>query len=235
MKIGVFDSGVGGQSMASAIKKSLPDHEIVVYEDKEHLPYGSRSPREILGFVTSIFEKMIGEGCEVIVVACNTVTTTLIGDLRERFNIPLIAVEPMIKPAASLTKSKAIAVCATPTTIASQRYRQLKNEYANDIKVLEPDCSDWAYMIESRQIDHEKIARRIKGVLVDGADVIVLACTHYHWIEDDIKKLVANKAIVIQPEEAIIRQLKRVIEQLPELFAAVLIVREHVKTGASSR
>ena len=214
MKIGVFDSGVGGLSVANTIKKALPEHEVLLREDKKHVPYGTRQPAEILGFVTPIFQSMLDDGCQVIVVACNTVSTTLINELRQRFTIPLIAVEPMIKPAAELTKSGVIAVCATPTTLASPRYAWLKSTYAADITVLEPDCSDWAAMIENQQIDRQKIADHINETLKAGADVIVLACTHYHWIEEEIVSVAAGQAKVIQPEQAIISQLKRVLGRL---------------------
>lgn len=214
MKIGVFDSGVGGLSVANAIHEALPEHEVVLREDKDHVPYGTRQPDEILGFVTPIFQELVDQGCQVIVVACNTVSTTLIGELRERFSIPLIAVEPMVKPAADATSSKIVAVCATPTTLASARYAELKATYASGIKVLEPDCSDWAYMIENKTVDRQKIADRINEVLDAGADVIVLGCTHYHWIEEEIRELAAGRAQVIQPEQAIIKQLNAVLEQL---------------------
>lgn len=214
MKIGVFDSGVGGLSMANAIKAALPDIEIVLKQDKEHVPYGLRQPAEILELVTPIFQQMVDEGCRVIVVACNTVTTTLIDELRERFDVPLVAVEPMVKPAVGLTKTEVIAVCATPTTLASPRYAELKRQFARGLTVLEPDCGDWPAMIEHKQIDEDHVAERINGVLAQNADVIVLACTHYHWIEDEIKELAAGRAQVIQPEQAIIGRLKRVLAQL---------------------
>lgn len=215
MKIGVFDSGVGGLSVAQAIQKALPDYEILLREDKARVPYGNRAADEILGFVTPIFESMVNDGCRVIVVACNTVTTLLISHLRELFDVPLVAIEPMVKPAVEKTKSGVIAVCATPATLSSQRYNRLKQEYAGNVKVLEPDCGDWAVMIETRDNDHRKIHQRVKDVMDAGADVIVLACTHYHWIEDEIKLLAKNRAVVLQPEAAIIKQLKRVIERLP--------------------
>lgn len=214
MKIGVFDSGVGGLSVANAIQAELPDLEIVLREDREHVPYGLRTPEEIFGFVLPIFQELVNEGCQVIVVACNTVTTTLIGELRSRFTVPLVAIEPMVKPAAELTKSGIIAVCATPTTLASPRYAQLKSEFAADITVLEPDCSDWSFMIEDIGIEDDKVGARIAEVLDADADVIVLACTHYHWIESKIKQLAEGRAEVLQPEKAVIEQLKRVLEQL---------------------
>lgn len=213
-KIGVFDSGVGGQSVANAIKKAMPDLEIIVREDKEHVPYGSRQPQEILNFIVPIFQSMIDEGCQVIVVACNTVTTTLIDKIRQKFNVPFVAIEPMVKPAAEQTKSKVIAVCATPATLKSQRYKWLKNEYAKAINVLEPDCSDWAQMVQHNTFERHKIDKAISEVLDNGADVIVLACTHYHWIEDEINSLVNGRAKVIQPEEPTIKELKRVLARL---------------------
>lgn len=214
MKIGVFDSGVGGQSVATAIQQALLQHEIILREDKKHVPYGSRLPQEILSFVVPIFQSMIDEGCRVIVVACNTVSVTLISVLRQQLQVPLVAIEPMIKPASKLTKSGVIAVCATPTTLASMRYAWLKEQYADNITVLEPDCSDWSLMIENQTVDEQKIAARIVETLNAGADVIVLACTHYHWIEEEIKDIALGRAAVLQPEQAIINQLKRVLARL---------------------
>lgn len=213
MKIGVFDSGVGGLSVANAIKAELPNDEIILREDKEHVPYGKRQPAELLRLVTPIFQELVDGGCQVIVVACNTVTTTIIKDLRTKSSVPLVAVEPMVKPAAAMTKSKIIAVCATPATLASPRYAELKRDYAQHVKVLQPDCSDWASMIEADQVDQQAIDERIGEVLDAGADVIVLACTHYHWIEAEVRKLAAGRAEVIQPEQALIEQLKRELAQ----------------------
>jgi glutamate racemase len=214
MKIGVFDSGVGGQSVVNAIKKELPELEIIYKEDKAHVPYGSRHIEEIYGFVKPIFQEFINEGCQVIVIACNTVTTNLISRLRTDFALPMVGMEPMVKPAAEQTKSKIIAICATPRTLASERYKWLKDTYAKGIKVLEPDCSDWALMIEADTLDREKVAKRIEEVIERGADQIVLGCTHYHWIEEVIKEITAGRANVIQPEAPVIAQLKRVLAEL---------------------
>lgn len=215
MKIGVFDSGVGGQSVVNAIRKELPELEVIYAEDKENVPYGKKTPEQLYKLVLPILQGLENQGCQVIVVACNTVSTTLISKLRDKIAIPFIAMEPMVKPAAELTKSNTVAICATPATLTSKRYKWLKQTYAKDITVLEPDCSDWAYMIESNQLDHQKIRDRISSVCEQGADVIVLGCTHYHWIEEDIQKVADNyDAKVIQPEGPVIRRLKRVLEQL---------------------
>lgn len=215
MKIGVFDSGIGGLSVAQAIEKALPSHEVIFTNDKAHMPYGTKSPAELLGLVEPILQKLAEDGCKVIVVACNTVSTTIINDLRQKLAVPLIAIEPMVKPAAEQTKTGVIAVCATPTTLASARYAYLKAQYAKHVKVLEPDCSDWAYMIEKNQIDEQKIKVRIEEALTQGADVIVLGCTHYHWIEQLVKRLAKGQAEVIQPEQAVVGRLMAVMQQLP--------------------
>lgn len=214
LKVGVFDSGVGGLSVVNAIKKALPELEVIYKEDKEHVPYGTRDVEQIHGFVKPIFQQFIDDGCQVIVVACNTVTTNLISVLREEFSVPMVGMEPMVKPAASASKTRVICVCATPKTLSSKRYGWLKRQYAPETKVLEPDCSDWAAMIESNSINREKVAKIINDAINEGADQIVLGCTHYHWIEGEIKQIADRRAEVLQPEVPVIEQLKRVLAQL---------------------
>lgn len=214
MKIGVFDSGIGGLSVVHAIEKALPEHQVLFLHDKAHFPYAMRPPAEILTFVVPIFQQLVDAGCEVIVVACNTVSTTLIKDLRQKFSVPLIGMVPMVKPAAALTKTGVIAICATPTTLKSERYAALKEEYAKNITVLEPDCADWSYLIENSAMNEQKIREQIEPALAANADVIVLACTHYHWIEEEIKAVAADRATVMQPEQPVVERLKHVIETL---------------------
>lgn len=211
VKIGVFDSGVGGLSVVQAIQKTLLDLEIVYKDDTEHFPYGTRTIEEIHSFVRPIFQSFIDEDCKVIVIACNTVTTNLAEQLRAEFPVPMVGMEPMVKPAAAASKTGIIAICATPCTLASERYKWLKGEYAKDVKVLEPDCSDWTSMIENNSVDREKIAKIIDDVCEAGTDQIVLGCTHYHWIERQIKDLARGRATVIQPEVPVIAQLKRAL------------------------
>lgn len=214
-RIGVFDSGVGGKSVAQAIQAAYPEDTVIFQHDTaDHFPYANKTPEQLLGFVTPVLQQMINDGCEVIVIACNTVTTTIISDLRSASSVPLVAIEPMVKPAAEQTKSGIIAVCATPTTLKSTRYAELKAEFAPGKTVLEPDCADWSSLIEANQITRDRLNREIIPVLDAGADVVVLACTHYHWIEEDILELTKGKAVVLQPEQATIKQLATVLEQL---------------------
>lgn len=214
MKIGVFDSGVGGLSVAHSIAKAMPGHPLIYREDKENMPYGTKSNEELITLVTPILQGMIADGCDLIVIACNTITTTIIERLRQDLSVPLVGMEPMVKPAAELTRSGKIAVCATPATLASSRYEWLKKTYATGIEVFEPDCSDWALMIQSNMVDHQKIRDRINDVCEAGVDVIVLGCTHYHWIAGDIKDVAAGRATVIQPIEPVIEQINKIVKQL---------------------
>jgi len=214
MKIGVFDSGVGGWNVARAIELARPDDTVLFVDDKVHVPYGTKPIEEIYGYVLPILHNLVVEGCEVIVIACNTVTTNLIARLRNELSVPFIGMEPMIKPAALLSKNKIITVCATPKTLESERYQWLKQTYADGIKVYEPDCTMWSRLIEDTQMDESTIRNAIEPTLASGSDVVVLGCTHYHWIEDKIKDLAAGRAIVLQPEEPVISELQRVIAQL---------------------
>lgn len=200
--------------MAKAIREALPEHKVIYRDDSEHVPYGTRGIEEIYQFTKPILEGLITDDCKVIVIACNTVTTNLIERLRKELSIPLVGMEPALKPAAQSTKTGVIAVCATPRTLASERYRWLKEEYAKEVKVLEPDCSDWSYMIEHNRVDREKVAKTIEEACAQKADQIVLGCTHYHWIEELIKESAAGRAQVIQPEKPVIAQLKRVLNEL---------------------
>jgi glutamate racemase len=205
--IGVFDSGIGGLSIAQAIEKALPECNIEYRADTKNVPYGTKTADQIYSFIKPIFDELAGI-CDVIVIACNTVTTTLIDTLRAEYSVPIIGIEPMVKPASQLTGSKIIAVCATPTTLASKRYKDLKAEFAKNVTVIEPDCSDWAELIEQSEITETKLREDIEPALAAGADVIVLGCTHYHWIEQEINEIVGKKAMVLQPEKAIITRLR---------------------------
>lgn len=211
-KIGVFDSGLGGLSVAEAIKKAMPQHDVIFMNDRQHMPYGDKPLEQVRDFVLPILQQLVAQGCDCIVIACNTVTTNFITELREQINVPLIGIEPMVKPAAEQTKTGTIAVCATPRTLQSPRYTWLQQTYAADKTVLEPDCSQWAYMIEHNKVNDQYIAGQIDQLCKAGADVIVLGCTHYHWIQEKIQSMAKNRAVVIQPEQAVIQQVQRVLQ-----------------------
>lgn len=207
-KIGVFDSGIGGEAIAAALRRALPDVEVITKSDTEHVPYGDKTPEQVLGFVLPLLKELVSDGCDVIVVACNTVTTHHIKTLRGQISVPLVGIEPMVKPASEQTKSRIIAVCATPATLASPRYAELKQQYAKNLMIFEPDCSTWAYMIEHNSVNVHRIREQIEALCSAGADVIALGCTHYIWIAQLIEEMAQGRAVVLQPEEAIIRRVR---------------------------
>ncbi len=215
MRIGIFDSGIGGKAIATELMSKFPSDEIISVNDKEHLPYGNREPNEIISLTEKAIQPLLNSKCNVIVIACNTATTVAISTLRSDFpNTPFIGVEPMIKPATDLTKTKCIAVCATPATLQSNSYKQLKNTWASGIKIIEPDCHDWAELIEKNQSNKIKIDYLIKSLLRANVDVIVLGCTHYHWIKQRIIDEAGPSVIVIEPTESIAKRVKKVLSDI---------------------
>lgn len=213
MKIGVFDSGIGGKAVALELSREFPDAQVLCVDDSQHVPYGLRPNDEVIELTDNAVQPLLRAHCDVIVLACNTATAAAIETLRGRYpHTPFVGLEPMVKTAAGLTKTGTIAICATPSTLASKRYQRLKNHYAKNISVLEPDCGNWAYMIERGESDKIQLRHTIMQLLDARADVIVLGCTHYHWIKEELQTLAANRAIVIEPSRAIARRISTLLE-----------------------
>lgn len=213
MHIGVFDSGIGGEAIAHALATTFPTATIRVVSDKSHMPYGDRTPDEITTLTDKAIQPLLAQS-DIIVIACNTATTTALPTLRKKYpEQHFIGIEPMIKPAAASTKTGIIAVCATPTTLASARYNELKAKFAPHLTVIEPDCREWAFLIENNQINRSHIKKVVDTCRAAGADVIVLGCTHYHWIKDEIISEAGPEITVLEPSEAIGARIRSVLEQ----------------------
>lgn len=212
MKLGIFDSGIGGEAVAASLRLAFPQATILTVNDKVHVPYGNKSAETIVSLTDAAIQPLLRAGCDSIVLACNTATAAAIEILRARYpEQKFIGLEPMVKTAAALTKSKIVAICATPATLSSERYRHLVSKFGTNLKILEPDCSDWASMIEHNQVEHDKIATIINDLCKQGADVIVLGCTHYHWIKELITSVAENRAKVIDPSDAIARRVEHLL------------------------
>lgn len=213
MKLGVFDSGIGGEAVARSLQHEFPKAKIFITNDKARAPYGSRSQSEIIALTDAAIQPLLQYGCDVIVIACNTATTQALPTLRLQYpNQKFIGIEPMIKPAAALTKSGVITVCATPATLSSNRYHELIAHYAQHLTVLEPDCSEWASMIERNEVNAEKVHASIAESISKDSDVIVLGCTHYHWIKQLIQTAAGGSATILEPSAAIAQQVKRLLK-----------------------
>lgn len=214
MKLGVFDSGVGGKAMAASLAMAFPEAEVLVVDDHENVPYGSKTTEQIIALTDAAIQPLFNHQCDVIVIACNSATMSAIDALRSTYPTQkFVGLEPMVKPAALLTKTGVIAVCATPVTLASKRYKWLLDTYARETTVLEPDCSNWARMIEAGEVDRLQIEKVVNDCCEKGADVIVLGCTHYHWIKDLVTEIAAGRATVLEPSDAIARRVRSVLKE----------------------
>ncbi len=212
MRIGVFDSGIGGQAVARDLQKAFPAAEMLIVDDHEHVPYGTRDSEEILELTVAAIQPLLNKKCDVIVIACNTATSVAIETLRKTYPAQkFIGLEPMVKPAPAQSKSGVIAVYATPATLKSERYNHAKQLYAKNVKIVEPDCSDWATLIEDNKIDRSHIAAVAKQCIDASADVVILGCTHYHWIKEEIKQALNGKAIVLEPTDAIVARVRELL------------------------
>jgi len=204
MKIGVFDSGIGGKAVAEELQRLIPSAAVLYVSDNAHVPYGGRPQQEIIELTEAAIQPLLAAACDAIVIACNTATTNAIEALRQTYPTQhLVGLEPMVKPAAALTTTKTIAVLATPATLASERYAQLKNDWAADVTIIEPDCSTWASNIEHDSIEEIPLEVTITTLKDKDVDVIVLGCTHYHWLKGRIEQLAGPGVTVLEPSNAI--------------------------------
>lgn len=187
MKIGIFDTGTGGELVAKRLKKLLPQHSYITTIDHEHAPYGNRSPEEIIMLTNAAIQPLLS--CDIIVLACNTATTNAISSLRQRYpDVCFMGFEPMIKSAVILTKSHHITMLATNATKHSQRLRALISQYAAGIHIDTPDTRAWAQMIDQGLAD-DIVLDEVSTSVADGSDVIVLGCTHYLAIKRRLQRL----------------------------------------------
>ena len=210
MDIGVFDSGIGGEAVANSLRNYFPEAKITLVNDRENLPYGDKTSHQIRLLTDAAIQPLLGS--DVIVIACNSATTAAIEFLRGKYtNQKFIGIEPMIKPALNLTKTRIIGVCATPATLGSNSYRMLKDKYARNYQVVEPDCSNWAQMIENNDLNNSEVITVLDEMIANQVDVIVLGCTHYHWIKELIVEYVGPDIQVLEPSEAIGRRVSSLL------------------------
>lgn len=206
MKIGIFDSGRGGELIAEGLRTLLPGHDYIVVNDRQHVPYGSRTDIEVAKLTEAAIQPLLLAACPIIVIACNTATMAAIETLREAHpNTRFVGIEPMVKPASITSQTRHITVLATPLTLQSKRYQGLIAAYAHDMQIDQPTAAGWAAAIEEDNglsINFGELARSVKN----GSDTIVLACTHYIALKDRIIREFPS-ANVLEPTEAIARRV----------------------------
>ena len=212
--IGVFDSGLGGLSVLAALVEALPQADFAYYADTSHVPYGNKSEAQIQCRVLAIGDYLAAQGCDLLVVACNTATAAAVQALRAAHpGIPVVGVEPGIKPAAQESRSGRIAVLATEATAGSPRLKRLIQDHAGHVEVFVEPCPGWATHVEMLQLDDPALARdvraRVEPLLDQGVDRIVLGCTHYSFLAPLLRDVAGTRAQLVDVAAAVARQTQR--------------------------
>lgn len=214
--IGVFDSGVGGLSVLRELRKVLPNERYVYYSDNAHCPYGEKSREYIIDRAEAICSLLRSKGCSIIVIACNTATAAAVAHLRQAYpDFPFVGMEPAIKPAAQISKTRVIGTLATAGTLKGEKYAVAVGKLPADIKVVEHVGEGFVELVERGRFDGpevEKIvSRSLNPLLEAGADVIVLGCTHYPFLKDVISRLAGPGVTVLDPAPAVARHTKDIM------------------------
>ncbi|MBD9485160.1 glutamate racemase [Pseudomonas sp. PDM14] len=216
--IGVFDSGVGGLSVLHEIRARLPDESLLYVADSGHVPYGEKSPEFIRERSQRITEFLLGQGAKALVLACNTATAAAVADLRERYpDLPIVGMEPAVKPAAAATRSGVVGVLATTGTLKSAKFAALLDRFASDVRVVTQPCPGLVEQIEAGELDTPRTRELLQGwvapLLAEGCDTLILGCTHYPFIKPLLRELVPEQVRLVDTGPAVARQLQNLLDQ----------------------
>ncbi len=217
--IGVFDSGMGGLSVWRVLRKALADESLVFLGDGARCPYGSRTREEVVQFTFEAVERLLGEGCKLIVIACNTATAMAITALRERYpHIPFVGLEPAVKPAALRTRSGVIGVLATERSFDGELFRRTSARFADRVRIVKAVGEGFVEAVEqNREAEPatEALVRRAVEPLIEaGADEIVLGCTHYPFLRNQIERVTAGHDVeIIDSSDAVERRVESLLDE----------------------
>ena len=211
--IGVLDSGVGGISVLRHIHALLLHEDLIYFADSKHAPYGNKTLDEIKARCFEIADFLISKDVKALVVACNTATAAAIDELRETFNIPIIGMEPAVKPATAMTKNGIVGVLATVGTLKSAQFAGLLENYGRNVQVVTQGCIGLVECIERGELTQDSTRELLKKylapLLAEGADTIVLGCTHYPFVRPMIEQIVGENVAIIDTGAAVARQLQK--------------------------
>ena len=220
--VGVFDSGVGGLSVLREIRRELPAEDLIYVADSGYAPYGDRAEEYVRGRAIAVMEFLRSQGAKAVVVACNTATGIAVDALRAGYDVPIVAIEPAVKPAAAQTRSGVVGVLATTQTLAGQKFAKLVNTHAGDVEVLTQACPGLVEKVESAELESDAtralVGQYLQPLLERGADTIVLGCTHYPFVRDLIRDVAGPSVTVIDSAVPVARELRRRL-QASELLA----------------
>ncbi len=211
--MGVFDSGVGGLSVLRAVRAALPHEHLVYVADSGHAPYGDQSEDHITQRTLTVGQWLAQQGVKSITIACNTATVVAAKTLREQTHLPVVAIEPAIKPAVALTRSGVVGVLATRQTVQSAAVARLVDRYGADKRIVLQACPGWVEQVERADLhsaETEALLRQfITPLIAQGADTLVLGCTHYPFLRDTIQRIAGEAVTLLDPAEAVARELVR--------------------------
>ncbi|MBN2794868.1 MAG: glutamate racemase [Clostridia bacterium] len=214
MTIGIFDSGMGGLTVLATAQQMMPGENFIYYGDTAYAPYGIQSIEYILERSRFICDLLLEKGVDAIVIACNTATSAAVKILRKEYTIPIIGMEPAIKPAIEKNNGLGIIVMATPLTLKEEKYRNLVNQVMTSQKIYEVPAPDIVTLVESGMAHtfemEETIKKYFKEIPMESIESIVLGCTHFLFIKNLLKALYPHVEL-IDGNEGTINQLKRKI------------------------
>ena len=214
--IGLFDSGIGGLSIYNEIKNSMPNESTIYIADNLNAPYGKKAESEIIQLSIKNTQKLVDLRCKLIIVACNTATTNAIEVLRKKFNIPIVGIEPAIKPAMLETKSNNIGVLATEKTLSSNLFLKTSDRFSKGINIHEQIGFDLVKIIEENGINEELLIPKLRGyiepMLEKNIDHLVLGCTHYYYLMYLLKKILPNGVKILDSSRAVTKRVKNLLK-----------------------
>lgn len=217
--IGVYDSGFGGLSVWRELYRALPDESLIYLGDGKNCPYGSLPEERIRELAERSVQTLIDKGCKLIVVACNTATAAAINHLRERFpELPIVGLEPAVKPACQLTKSRRVAVVATERSLSSEKLRLSIERYGSGVEIIKAVGRGFVEAVEADQEQSEatrKVVERVIEPLIEqGVDVVVLGCTHYPFLKGVIRSVVGDRKVsIIDSGEAVEKRVESLLDR----------------------
>lgn len=214
--VGVFDSGVGGLTILSALLQELPHERYIYFGDTAHCPYGMRSEAEIIELSIAASRFLLAQGCKLIIVACNTASQAALTALRATFPVPFIGVVPAVKPATQATRRGRVGVLATNQATRANYLRQLIDEFAEGIEVFAAGCPELVTLVEEGELEgpraEETVRQALQPLLAQGVDVLVLGCTHFPALRPLIARVAGPSVQILDSGTAIARRAHSVLE-----------------------
>lgn len=216
--IGIFDSGIGGISILGRIREHLPNQPVVYLADQGNAPYGPQTLDQVRLHARDATRMLLGRGADVIVIACNTASAAALYDLRDEFvDVPFVGMEPAVKPAVAGSLARKIGVLATEATFQGELYANVVDRHAAGVEVIAQACPGLADLVERGELDGpravELVSSFVEPLVEAGVDTLVLGCTHYAFVADLIASLAGPEVEIIDPADAIARQVGRVLAE----------------------